>query len=366
MTKKPKKRIEIMTNKLLRPTLMALTVSVSTAFVGWASAAEEMDPSMTMSSGTESKPTVPPKSIPAKDNQMDHSKMDHGSMESMDHSKMNMDQSQEKPMDHSKMNHGQMDKGQMEGMDHSKMKMDAGATSTSRTPIPVLTDADRKAAFPPVAGHGVHDKSLNTFFLLDQFEYQDADNGSALSWDAKGWIGGDIDRLWLRSEGERTNGVTEDAELQALWGHSISPWWDVVTGVRQDFKPGSPQTWGAFGIQGLALYNFEAEATAFIGENGQTAARLEGDYDILLTNRLILQPTAEMNFYGKNDPQRGIGSGLANTEVGLRLRYEIVREFAPYIGVTWSRSYGKTADLASDEGEDANEARFVAGIRMWF
>jgi copper resistance protein B len=254
----------------------------------------------------------------------------------------------------------------MESMDHSNMSMDSGAATTSRTPIPVLTDADREAAFPPVAGHGVHDKNLNSLILLDKFEYQDADNGSALSWDAKGWIGGDVDRLWLRSEGERSNGVTESAELQALWGHAIGPWWDVVTGVRQDFKPGSAQTWGALGIQGMALYNFETEATAFIGENGQTAARLEGDYDILLTNRLILQPTAEVNFYGKNDPQRGIGSGLANTEVGLRLRYEIVREFAPYIGVTWNRSYGKTANLASDEGEDTNEARFVAGIRMWF
>ncbi|MFJ4141007.1 MULTISPECIES: copper resistance protein B [Pseudomonas] len=366
MTKIPKRQIEIMTSKFLRPTLMALTVSVSPAFFGLASAAEAMDPSMTMPSSSDSKPSAVQKSIPAKDSQMDHSKMDHGSMEPMDHSKMNMGQGQEKPMDHSKMNHGQMDQGQMEGMDHSKMSMDARATTTSRTPIPVLTDADREAAFPPVAGHGLSDKSLNTFFLLDQFEYQDADNGSALSWDATGWIGGDVDRLWLRSEGERTNGVTESAELTALWGHSISPWWDVVTGVRQDFKPGSPQTWGAFGIQGMALYNFEAEATAFIGENGQTAARLEGDYDILLTNRLILQPTAEMNFYGKNDPQRGIGSGLANTEVGLRLRYELVREFAPYIGVTWSRSYGKTADLASDEGEDTNEARFVVGVRMWF
>ena len=287
----------------------------------------------------------------AAEGSMDHGSMGQGSMETMDHSKMNMDQ-------------GQM--GNMESMDHSNMSMGAGATTTSRTPIPVLTDADRKAAFPPVAGHGVHDKTLNSFILLDQFEYQDADNASTLSWDAKGWIGGDVDRLWLRSEGERSNGVTESAELQALWGHSIGPWWDVVTGVRQDFKPGSPQTWGALGIQGMALYNFETEATAFIGENGQTAARLEADYDILLTNRLILQPTAEMNVYGKNDPQRGIGAGLANTEVGLRLRYEIVREFAPYIGVTWSRSYGKTADLASDEGEDTNEARFVAGIRMWF
>jgi copper resistance protein B len=318
MTKKPKMQIEIMTSKLLRPALIVLAVSVSPAFFALANAAEEMD---------------------------------HGSMATMDHSKMNMDQ-------------GQMDG--MESMDHSNMNMDSGATTTSRTPIPVLTDADRAAAFPPVAGHGVHDKKLNSFILLDKLEYQDADNGSALSWDAKGWIGGDVDRLWLRSEGERTNGVTESAELTALWGRSIGPWWDVVTGVRQDFKPGSPQTWGALGIQGMALYNFETEATAYIGENGQTAARFEGDYDILLTNRLILQPTAEANLYGKNDPQRGIGSGLANTEVGLRLRYEIVREFAPYIGVTWNRSYGKTADLAEDEGQKTNEARFVAGIRMWF
>jgi copper resistance protein B len=212
----------------------------------------------------------------------------------------------------------------------------------------------------------MHDSAINSFFLLDKLEYQDADEGSALAWDASGWVGGDINRLWIRSEGERTNGVTEDAELQLLYGRSISPWWDVVAGVRQDFKPGSPQTWGAFGIQGMALYDFEAEATAFIGENGQTAARLEGEYDILLTNRLILQPTAEANFYGKNDPERGVGSGLANTEVGLRLRYEIVRQFAPYIGVTWSRSYGKTADLIRDEGGDVDEARFVAGIRMWF
>ncbi|MEB0024777.1 copper resistance protein B [Pseudomonas sp. MH9.2] len=308
--------------------LMALTVSVSAAVVNLAATAEEMDPSM-----------------PTKGSQMDHAKMAHGSMDTMD----------------------TMDAGQMETMDHSKvMNRDSQPTSTSRTPIPVLTDADRQAAFPDVAGHGVHDMQLNTFFLLDQFEYQGAENGSTLNWDAKGWIGGDVDRLWLRSEGERTNGVTEHAEIQALWGHAISPWWDVVTGVRQDFKPGSPQTWGAIGIQGMALYNFESEVTAFIGENGQTAARLEGEYDILLTNRLILQPRVEMNLYGENDPGRGIGSGLADTETGFRLRYEIVREFAPYIGVTWNRSYGKTADLVRDEGNDTNEARFVVGIRMWF
>ena len=263
----------------------------------------------------------------------------------------------------------------MQGMDHSRMgdlqSMDDGmmqpaAPTESRTPIPKLTDADRAAVFTSHAGHQIHDTALNTYFLADKLEWQNGDDASTLAWDVSGWLGGDIDRLWLRSEGERSNGKTEDAEIQALWGHAISPWWDVVSGVRQDFKPGAPQTWAAFGLQGMALYNFEAEATAFLGENGQSAVRLEGDYDILLTNRLILQPTAELNVYGKNDPQRGLGSGLSNTEAGLRLRYEIRREFAPYIGVTWNRTYGNTASYAREEGEDRSEARLVLGVRLWF
>jgi len=361
-----------MANSVARPSLLALAVSLGVLGVS-PSFAAEMDHSG-----------------------MDHSEMDHGAMQmddapsqdampGMDHSQMGSGSKQPTPVDHSKMGHSQP-KAKSASMDHSKMDhgstkgMDHGAmdhstmghgkaespTATSRTPIPVLTDADRQAAFPPLEGHKMDDSGLNSFFLLDQLEYQDANEGSTLAWDASGWVGGDINRLWIRSEGERTNGVTEDAELQLLYGRSVSPWWDVVAGVRQDFKPEDPQTWAAFGIQGMALYDFEAEATAFIGENGQTAARLEGEYDILLTNRLILQPTAEANFYGKNDPERGVGSGLANTEVGLRLRYEIIRQFAPYIGVTWSRSYGKTADFIRDEGGDVDEARFVAGIRMWF
>ena len=154
-------------------------------------------------------------------------------------------------------------------------------------------------------------------------------------------------------------------EILANAGHHVPPRGDCVAPQGLDFGVFGFAV-GAFGVQGMALYNFETEATAFIGEGGQTAARLEGDYDILLTNRLILQPTAELNFYGKNDPQRGIGSGLSNTEAGLRLRYEIRREIAPYIGVTWNRTYGKTADYANDEGEDRSEARLVLGVRLWF
>ncbi|HYQ37389.1 MAG TPA: copper resistance protein B, partial [Pseudomonas sp.] len=206
-------------------------------------------------------------------------------------------------------------------------------------PAPALTDADRLAAFPRLPPHAMHTGGINTFVLADKLEWQDADAGSALAWDITSWIGGDIDRLQIRSEGERLNGRTEDAELQLYWGHAIGPWWETVAGLRQDFKPGAPQTWAAFGIQGTPLYGLETEATAFLGEGGQTAARLQAEYDLLITNRLILQPRAEANLYGRNDPQRGIGAGLADTQFGLRLRYEIRREFAPYIGVNWSHAY---------------------------
>lgn len=265
--------------------------------------------------------------------------------------------------------HG-MDHSQMPGMDHSAMQsMDDGmmqpaAPSESRTPIAPVTDADRAAVFTSPGGHQVHDSVINSYFLADKLEWQNADDGSALAWDLSGWIGGDTDRLWLRSEGERNNGKTEDAEIQALWGHAISPWWDVVGGVRQDLKPGAPQTWAAFGVQGMALYNFEAEATAFLGEGGQSAVRLEGDYDILLTNRLILQPLLEATLAARDEPAHGIGSGLNQVEAGLRLRYEISRRFAPYIGITHERLFGAAADHA--DADHVRATRWVAGVRMWF
>ncbi len=260
----------------------------------------------------------------------------------------------------------------MEGMDHGSHSMPMSASDSSdapaqsRTPIPPVTDADRAAVYTSHNGHQVHDSAINSYFVADKLEWQDANDGSALAWDLSGWIGGDIDRLLLRSEGERTNGKTEEAEVQALWGHAISSSWDVVAGARQDFKPGAPQTWAAFGLQGQAISDLDVQATAFIGEAGQTAARLEADYDLLLTNDLILQPTGELNFYGKNDPQRGNGSGLSTSEFGLRLRYEITPQFAPYVGVTWNRSYGKTADYAREDDEDVAEARLVVGLRLWF
>lgn len=261
------------------------------------------------------------------------------SMEHMDHGAM--------PMDHSQMNHGT-------------------APSQPRTPLPVLTDADRQAAFPPLPGHQVHDRAVNWAVIVDQLEYQSVESSSALKWNATAWVGGDIDRLWLRTEGERQQGKTHKAELQALWGHAISPWWELVGGLRQDFKPASGQTWAAFGIQGTPLYGLELEATVYAGERQQSALRLEAAYAILLTNRWILEPNLEANFYGRNDAGHEQGTGLADSEVGLRLRYEISRGFAPYVGVSFERLHGNRARQAREVGEDLGQTRLVAGIRLRF
>ncbi len=255
---------------------------------------------------------------------------------------------------------------QHDGMDHGSMTHPPVTAPSPAASVPPLSDADRAAAFPDLPPHAMHQGGSNFLFIADQLEWQDADEGSALAWDISGWYGGDIDRLAFRSEGERTDGHTEEAELQLLWSHAIGPWWETVAGVRQDFKPGSPQTWAAFGVQGMPLFGLETEATAFLGEGGQTALRLEAEYDILLTQRWVLQPTAEINLHGRNDEARGVGSGLSDAGFGLRLRYEINRQFAPYIGVTWNRAYGNTGDLLRDEDEDVSDTRLVAGIRFWF
>lgn len=232
--------------------------------------------------------------------------------------------------------------------------------------IPAITDDDRKAAFPDVQGHAVHDTAVHSFVLFDQLEWQAGSGGRGLSWDNKSWVGTDLDRLWVRSEGETGSGRVEHAELQLLYGRAFARWWEVVAGLRQDFRPGPQQTWAAVGIQGLAPQWFELEATAYVGEGGQTAARLEAEYELLLTNRLMLQPLVELNLYGKSNPARGIGSGISRAEAGLRLRYEVRRELAPYVGVTWGRGFGKTADFARAAGETVNGARLVAGVRAWF
>ncbi|MCC8686985.1 copper resistance protein B [Xanthomonas campestris] len=240
------------------------------------------------------------------------------------------------------------------------------ATTSPREPIPAPTADDIAAAFAPLRSHAMHGAGINHYVLLDRLEASDNHTGSGQDWEARAWLGGDIDRLWLRSEGERRRGQTHDASLEAFYGHAISPWWDVLLGARQDLAPGQRQSWAAIGVQGLAPYKFETEATLYLGSGGRAAFRLEAEYDVLLTNRLILQPRVEADVALTDDDRRGIGSGLEEVEAGLRLRYEITRKFAPYIGWVHSRRFGDSAQRADGDDTPARESRFVAGVRVWF
>lgn len=202
--------------------------------------------------------------------------------------------------------------------------------------------------------------------LIDRLEYVNGRNDHGIALDAQGWYGTDANKLWVKAEGESEAGRLQDFRVEALWDHPIAIYWDAQLGIRHDFGIGPGRTWAAFGIQGLAPYWFDVEATLYVGQAGRAALRLESEYEWRLTQRLILQPDLEANVYGKDDPQRGIGSGLSNIEFGLRLRYDIRREFAPYVGVVWQQQFGRTADYARSHGERANDLQLVAGLRIWF
>lgn len=234
------------------------------------------------------------------------------------------------------------------------------------TPIPAVTAADRVAAFPPLRKHMEHAPEFNWYLGINRLEGWDSDEGHGQAWEGSAWFGTDLNRLWLRSEGERVGGHTESADIEVLYGRSVSAWWDVVGGVRQETRPGPSRTWAAFGMQGLAPYKFEVQATAYVGDGGRVEANVEAEYELLLTNRLILQPLVEVDLAVKDDEARGVGSGLSKAEAGLRLRYEFTRRFAPYVGVVHERAFGRTADLREADGEPVTDTRFVVGFRTWF
>jgi copper resistance protein B len=242
------------------------------------------------------------------------------------------------------------------------------AATTANLPdfIPPITEGQRKAAFPDVAGHAVHDRAVHSLVLVDQAEWRANGNSSQITLDTKGWVGTDRDRLWFRAEGDRDAGRVGDAEVHALYGRQISRWWDLVGGIRQDFRPGPAQTWAAVGIHGLAPYWFDVEATAYLGAEGRVQARIEVEYELLLTNYWILQPAIKANVFGKGDPERAVGRGLGTTEMGFRLRYEHKREVAPYVGVVWNRKWGTIAELADTRDGKRDVARLIAGLRLLF
>ncbi|HEX7886007.1 MAG TPA: copper resistance protein B [Phenylobacterium sp.] len=192
-------------------------------------------------------------------------------------------------------------------------------------------------------------------------------DGGGYHWDGEAWYGGDLNRVVLKSEGEGTSDRGVDrAEIQVLYSRAIGVYADLQLGIRHDFEPGPQRTYAVAGFESLLPYWFEAQGALFLSDKGELLGRVEGSYDLRLTQRLILQPRAELSVSSEDIPSRRIGSGLSEAELGLRLRYEIKREFAPYAGVAWTRKLGDTADFARADGEDAGDTRVVVGVRAWF
>jgi copper resistance protein B len=213
-----------------------------------------------------------------------------------------------------------------------------------------------------------HGGGVLTYIEGERLEYQSNGGDPLLLWDFQGFRGGDLNKFWVKTEGEYDFSAKhlEEAEVQALYSRAIGSFWDLQTGVRHDFAPFEDRTYGVVGVQGLAPYLFEIDTAAFVSGHGDVTARIEAEYELLLTQRLILQPRAELNLSAQDIPELRTGSGLATAEAGLRLRYEIRREFAPYVGLSWTRSVGDTADFVRAAGDDPSKLSFVAGLRFWF
>ena len=208
------------------------------------------------------------------------------------------------------------------------------------------------------------DDDIYTFAQADRFEY--AESEDEFVWDLQGWVGDDYRKLWIKTEGKRESGSNKDSEIQLLYSRAWSPFFDWQFGARFDQAPSPTRSYVVLGTQGLAPQWFEIDAAVFLSDEGEISARLDAEYDLLLTQRLVLQPRLEWEVSGSNVPERGIGRGTMKTEFGLRLRYEWHRKFAPYIGVNWSRLGGDTADLARAVGEDVEHTRFIVGLRLWY
>ncbi len=298
--------------------------------------------------------------------------MDHGSMPGMT---MPADPAAPKPTAMPAMDHAAMPGMTMDGSAPSgPLISELEVPKTPPPPPPADHVADR--FFSPAAmaearaqlqrehGGGAVPYSK---VMAELFEYQARSGGAdGYRWEGEAWFGGDINRLVFKSEGEGTRGEgVESAELQALYSRAVGVYTDVQVGVRQDFEPHN-RTYATVGFETLLPYWFSVEGAAFVSNKGELLGRFEGTYDLRLTNRLILQPRAELNFAAQDTRATQTGSGLSNAELGLRLRYEVRREFAPYIGISWDRQFGRTADYARARGDDPEATSVVFGIRAFF
>jgi copper resistance protein B len=231
------------------------------------------------------------------------------------------------------------------------------------------SDKNLQITMPGMTGDemAAMDRSIFVHALLDQAEGRIGGGQNAFRWEGQAWIGTDYDKLWLKSEGFALGkGGVDDGRNELLYDRALTTYMDLQAGVRTDWDSGTGRTWAALGVQGLAPLFFDYEATAYLSDGGHAALRLAASYDLLITQRLILQPQIELNFYSKADPGRMVGAGLADIDTGVRLRYEISRKFAPYIGVAYAGKFGQTAQMAKQAGDSAGALQFVFGIRSWF
>ena len=240
-------------------------------------------------------------------------------------------------------------------------------TLATHAQTPPAATPDASQAVPLNWPPPVHDNEVFEYLNFNQLEGRITGPQSTFRWDGEGWIGTNKNKLWLKSEGDVSNGTMSDGDHEALYDRPIPHlrYFDWQAGVRADLDSGPKRTWGAIGIQGLAPYSFEFAPTFYFRDGGHVAGRLEGSYNLYVTQRLVLQPQIEMNFYNKPDPARGIGTGLSDLDSGIRLGYQISRKFAPYIGFTYSSSFGETAAFARRAGQPAHSSSLVFGVWIW-
>lgn len=230
---------------------------------------------------------------------------------------------------------------------------------------PSNTQVSNDSQFQPPP---VEDNTIFYHVLFNQLEGRTNGPDNEFRWDGEGWIGTDMNKIWFKSEGVVEHGKMSDGDQEVLYDRPIPylRYFDFQAGVRYDLDSAPGRTWGAIGIEGLAPYFFEFAPTFYFSNRGYFAGRVEGSYDILITNRVIAQPQFELNFYSKSDPSRGVGSGLSELDTGLRIRYEVTRKFAPYIGFAYTGDFGKTADFIRAEGGNPEDPRLVIGVRLWY
>jgi copper resistance protein B len=220
------------------------------------------------------------------------------------------------------------------------------------------------AAWPPA----VRDNMVFAHVLADQLEGRNSAFGTELRWDAQGWVGTDMNRLWIKSEGFAGNGAVSDGDQEFLYDRPIprSRYFDAQAGVRTDLDSGPARVWAAIGVEGLAPYFFNLEPTLYVRDGGHVAGRINGSWDLFITQRWVVQPQAELNFYSKDDPARQTGSGLSDIDAGVRLRYELTRKLNPYIGWAYDGKYGASAQYARQANEVTSTSSFVFGLRIWY